>query len=314
MPDRRGAVLSSLVATRVGAGVNRGKPAASLLVAWLVMALGGCAMPRTEQVLRTSPVWLADDAIYFLRQRAAEPPELWSRGPAEGDRERYVASAEDLPEPCGAMGELFRMADGRLGVALDCASTRLLAFDPAARSFARLVDLPSRVAQVTLRADLSGGYSAGVSDRCWSLSTIGLPRGELAPTLPELTCAAGASARSPVLTRWGGLVFAATRDRAEADNRRWSVHLGGFAGVPFKGIGPTFEGLPDLDLSPDEARVAVTAMRFGRSRLLLVDLRDGETRELRSSEKGYYEPTFAPDGKHVAYTDRHAIKVAPVPR
>ncbi|MEV0716406.1 hypothetical protein [Asanoa sp. NPDC050611] len=294
--------------------MNRGKPAAGLLVAWLVIALGGCAVQRTEHVLRTSPVWLADDAIYFLRQRAADPPELWARGAADGDRERYVASAEDLPDPCGAMGELFRMADGRLGVALDCAATRLLAFDPGPRTFERLVDLPARVAQVTLRADLSGGYSAGVDDRCWSLSTIGLPRGDLAPTLPELTCAAGASARSPVLTRWGGLVFTATRDASDADTRRWSVHLAGFSGVPFKGIGPTFEGLPDLDLSPDEELAAVTATRFGRSRLLLVDLRDGEARELRSSEKGFHQPTFAPDGRHVAYSDRRDIKVAAVPR
>jgi hypothetical protein len=302
--------------------VNRGKPAASLLVAWLVMALCGCAVPRTEEVLRTSPVWLAEDAIYFLRQRAAEPVELWARGAADRERERYVASHEDLPDACGGMKELFRMPDGRLGVALDCTSTRLLAFDPGAMRFERLGDLPSRVAQVTLSADLTGGYTAGVDDRCWSLSTIGLPHGDLAPALPELTCAAGGSARSPKLTRWGGLVFTATRDRdqpvgetasADTDGRRWSVHLAGFSGVPFKGIGPTFQGLPDLDLSPDEARAAVTATRFGRARLLLVDLRDGESRELLSSEKRLSDPSFAPDGTHLAYSDRRSIKVVSVP-
>ncbi|WP_203705305.1 hypothetical protein [Asanoa iriomotensis] len=285
-------------------------------MAWLVMALGGCAVPRADPVLRTSPVWLADDAIYFLRQSGSDPIELWARDPEGAARERYVASHEDLPDPCGGMDELFRLPDGRLGVALDCDSTRLLAFDPAARTFDRLGDLRSRVAQVTLSGDLSRGYSAGVSDRCWSLSTIGLPQGELAPTLPELTCAAGASARSPVLTRWGGLVFAATRDRERTegtDTRRWSVHLAGFAGVPFKGIGPTFQGLPDLDLSPDEHQAAVTATRFGRSRLLLVDLKDGESRELLSSEKGLAEPTFAPDGRHLAYSDLRNIKVVSVP-
>ncbi|GIF77706.1 hypothetical protein Asi02nite_72240 [Asanoa siamensis] len=283
-------------------------------MAWLVMALGGCAAPRAEVVVRTSPVWLADDAIYFLRQAGSGQVEIWSRGSTDGDRERFVASRESLPEACGVPAELFRMGDGRLGVALDCDSTRLLAFDPVARTFARIADLRSRVAEVTLSADLSNGYSSGVNERCWWLSTIGLPDGRLAPALPDLTCAAGGSARSPVLTRWGGLVFVATRDEAagaetDRDNRRWSVHLGGFQGVPYKGIGPTFQGPPDLDLSPDEETAAVTVTKFDRWRLLLVDLRDGETRELHSSPDRLFDPSFAPDGREVAFSDGHQVKI-----
>ena len=39
--------------------------------------------PRAEVVLRTSPVWLSDDTIYFLRHADSGPAELWSRGPAD---------------------------------------------------------------------------------------------------------------------------------------------------------------------------------------------------------------------------------------
>jgi hypothetical protein len=297
--------------------VKRGKTARRVLMAWLLVAMGGCAVPRFEVVSRMSPVWLADDAIYFLRQADSAPLELWVRDPAD-DGERRVASSSDVPDACGPLDYLFRVPDGRLGVALECDETgRLMAFDPSSRSFVRLGDLASPAAQVTLRADLTGGYSADVSDRCWSLSNVALPQGELTPTLPELTCAGGASARSPVLTRWGGLVFAATRDRptgqpVDDGKRRWSVHLAGFQGIPFKGIGPTFQGLPDLDLSPDEKTAAVTATRFGRSRLLLVDLGNGETRELGSSERSLCDPTFAPDGQHVAYSDGERLRLAAV--
>ncbi|MEV4532754.1 hypothetical protein AB0J82_02875 [Asanoa sp. NPDC049518] len=259
-----------------------------------------------------SPVWLSADAIYFLRTSGADPARLWVRHPATGDQQPVEAG---VPDPCGPLDYLFRVPDGRLGVALRCGQTgRLMAFDARSGTYERLGDLASWAAQVTLAADLRGGYGAGSSDLCWSLSNIALPRGDLRPTLPELTCAAGASARSPALTRWGGLVFAATRDAPPAgDKRRWSVHLAGFQGVPYKGIGPTFEGLPDLDLSPDESTAAVTAKRFGRSRLILVSLRDGESRELLSSTESFSDPSFAPDGAQVAYSDLRAIKVISVP-
>ncbi|MDG4824182.1 hypothetical protein O7635_20220 [Asanoa sp. WMMD1127] len=284
-------------------------------MAWLLMAVGGCAVARADTLSRTSPVWLTDDAIYFLRAADSGPAEMWVRDVRDDD-ERRVAAPADVPDACGPLDYLFRVPDGRLGIALACGGTaRLLAYDPAARAFARLGDLGSRPAQVTLTRDRAGGFAAGADDGCWSLSTVALPAGTLTPALPELTCAAGASARSPVLTRWGGLVFAATRDRlrGDHDDRRWSVHLAGFDGIPFKGIGPTFEGLPDLDLSPDEGTAVVTASRFDRSRLMLVDLGNGETRELRASDRVFEDPTFAPDGRHVAYSDRSTIAVVAVP-
>ncbi|SNT26470.1 hypothetical protein SAMN05421812_104101 [Asanoa hainanensis] len=291
--------------------MKRGKPAARLLAACLLLTLGGCATTRAEVVSR-SPVWLSADAIYFLRAAGPAPAELWTRDPESGEQ-RAVGAA--VPDPCGPLDYLFRVPDGRLGLALRCGQTgRLVAFDPASASFERLADLASWAPQVTLSTDLRGGYGAGVNDGCWSLSTIALPRGDLSPTLPELTCAAGASARSPALTRWGGLVFAATRDAPPAgDKRRWSVHLAGFQGVPYKGIGPTFEGLPDVDLSPDESTAAVTATKFGRSRLILVSLKNGESHELLSSTASFSDPSFAPDGTRVAYSDLRAIRVVSLP-
>jgi len=274
----------------------------ALVVLLALAATGGCVLDR---VSRREAVWLAADRIFFLRTVDSAPSELWERSP--GGRERRVATWSDLPSACGAFDFLFRMPDARLGVVLECddETSQLFAYLPAESSFELIGDLPY-VADIAFRSDISGGFVGTGNNRCWAISPFELPaRAESVAVFPELTCAAGASAKSPMLTRAGRLVFLATHDPlsdANDDTRRWSLYTTETGGRGYRATGPTVRGFPVADISVDGTAVAIAVNRGDETRLLMVNLRTGESENIRESEY-IGRPTFSPDGTRLAFVE-----------
>ena len=285
--------------------------------------LAGCGTvpnPLTLDVVISSPVWLADGWIYFLRQESSDAPfNIWRRHP-DGSDQGLFASPAPAACPHTPMLFLFSGPHGRLGAGVSCAGERrgtsLVEYSNDGRTTTELATVDNAVA-ATWRAGTSRAYVEQINSSCvgvapledGKLGSFPAPMSmdgltwPLDPGATNYSCSGTGHAYSPAVTKDGRSVYflAASDPYKELDSHgadalKWRVFRWDVGAAQPVEIGPVLMGGAGLRLTPDDQSLVVVARIDGVSGILLINVKDGTVKTI-STDLDVSEIDLSPDGR-----------------